>query len=96
MVYLLVLKQRLNSLKMKQTHCSGTPRDIGLEHGKTAKVEVGRSLKFYADLFLRTAGLSWAQVCDVAMRFDEMLRESWPEYCEEMRGEHINTPLKTL
>lgn len=74
---------------MKRIQCSGTPFEIGLEHGRIAKTEVGRCLDFYRDLFLKTAALSWSEVCDTAVKFDRMLQNDWPDYCEEMRGEHM-------
>ena len=85
-----------NRTIMMQIQCSGTPYEIGLEHGKAAKIEVCRSLKFYADLFLKSAGLSWSEVCDTAVKFDEMLQEGWPVYWEEMRGEPVNRLPETL
>ena len=72
---------------MKRIDCVGSPFEIGLQHGKVARTEIGRSLEFYADLFNKHAGRSWSQVCKVAAEFDPMLKRDWSDYCEEMRGE---------
>jgi isopenicillin-N N-acyltransferase-like protein len=57
-----------------------------LKHGKEAKTEVERGLRFYSKLFEETAKLSWPDVCDVATRFEPPLRQRWPNYVEEMKG----------
>ena len=59
---------------------------IGLQHGREAKLEIERGLGFYEDYFKKTAGLSWAQVCDTAAQFEPYLLSEWPEYCTEMKG----------
>lgn len=72
---------------MKRIYCIGTSFEIGFQHGKAAQIEIGRSLAFYTDLFLRNAGLSWSEVCDTASKFNKMLYKDWSGYVEEMRGE---------
>jgi len=72
---------------MKQVSCVGTPFEIGQQHGKAAKVEICRGLAFYAELFEKTARLSWPEVCDVALKFETLLRNDWRNYREEMQGE---------
>lgn len=59
---------------------------IGLKHGKEAKIEIQRALVFYEKLFEETAGLSWPAVCDTAATFEPKLQAEWPQYCEEMKG----------
>lgn len=71
---------------MKQLYCSATPFAIGFQHGQAAKVEIDRGLVFYRDLFQKTSGLSWSEVCDTAAKFEPVLQKGWPQYCEEMRG----------
>lgn len=73
---------------MKRINCVGDPFEIGLQHGTAARTEIGRSLEFYEDLFNKNSGKSWFEVRDIAAQFDPMLREDWPEYFEEMRGEY--------
>ena len=57
-----------------------------MKHGKEAKIEIERGLRFYGNLFKETAKLSWPDVCDVAAKFEPLLKEKWPSYVEEMRG----------
>ncbi|SMQ55588.1 unnamed protein product [Zymoseptoria tritici ST99CH_3D7] len=72
--------------KMLRIECSGTPYEIGLQHGQEARVQISRSIMFYADLFLKEAKLDWYQVQSLAMKFEPVIREKWPAYMEEMRG----------
>ncbi|KAK4549705.1 hypothetical protein LTR36_005006 [Oleoguttula mirabilis] len=72
--------------KMLQITCSGTPYEIGLKHGQEAKVQVSRSMKFYAGMFQETAKMSWPKVQDLAMTFEPVMRRKWPAYLEEMNG----------
>lgn len=57
-----------------------------MKHGKEAKIEIERGLHFYGILFKETAKLSWHDVCNVAAKFEPLLKEKWPSYVEEMRG----------
>ena len=71
---------------MKRLYCAGSPFDIGFQHGKLAQTEIGRCVAFYADLFVKSAGLHWDEVCSIAAKFNELLGSVWPEYVEEMQG----------
>lgn len=67
--------------------CSGLlSSQIGLQHGRAAKVEIERGMEFYEVLFQETANLSWTQVCDTAAKFEPLLSNNWPGYCTEMKG----------
>ena len=88
-LFRLITETTPDAMTMKHVKCSGTPREIGLTHGKEVKVEVKRSLDFYERLFLETAALTWSEVCDVAMKFEPLLRENWDIFCEEMEGKPI-------
>lgn len=59
---------------------------IGLQHGRAAKEEIARGLRFYEILFQKTAKLSWSQVCDTAAQFEPFLSSEWSDYCTEMKG----------
>ncbi|CZT20361.1 related to Acyl-coenzyme A:6-aminopenicillanic-acid-acyltransferase 40 kDa form [Ramularia collo-cygni] len=73
--------------KMLRIECSGTPYEIGLQHGQEARVQISRSIMFYADLFQRNCNLSWEAVQGLAMRdFLPVIQEKWPELMQEMRG----------
>lgn len=59
---------------------------IGLQHGRAAKIEIEQGLRFYETLFQKTANLSWSQACDTAAKFELLLSKDWPDYCTEMKG----------
>jgi len=71
-----------------QSYClpSLTLRKIGLHHGQTAREEIRRGLVFYHDLFLKTAQLQWAAVCEMAKGFLPLLERDWMPYVQEMKG----------
>ncbi|KAK4575318.1 hypothetical protein LTR86_001172 [Recurvomyces mirabilis] len=71
---------------MLQITCSGTPHEIGLKHGTEARVQIGRSIDFYAGMFKDTAKMDWNKVQDLAMSFEPVMRKKWPAYLEEMKG----------
>jgi hypothetical protein len=41
---------------------------------------------FYHDLFLKTAQLQWAAVCEMAKGFLPLLERDWMPYVQEMKG----------
>jgi len=59
---------------------------IGLQHGKAAKIEIERCITFYAGLFLKNCKQTWPQVLSHASLFEKNALEKWPAYHEEMRG----------
>ncbi|KAI9821225.1 MAG: hypothetical protein M1827_003959 [Pycnora praestabilis] len=59
---------------------------VGLQHGKGAKTEIGRAIKFYKNLFQETAKLQWPTVCKTASGFLPLLERNWVPYVEEMKG----------
>ncbi|KIX02326.1 uncharacterized protein Z518_08267 [Rhinocladiella mackenziei CBS 650.93] len=71
---------------MKHIKCSGSPYEIGQQHGQAAKPEVHGSIAFYSAFFKERTKLSWAEVRDVARGFLPWLEGSYPEYIEEMKG----------
>ncbi|KAK6383840.1 hypothetical protein LTS17_003132 [Exophiala oligosperma] len=71
---------------MKHIQCTGSPFEIGRQHGQSAKTEVHGSIAFYESFFKERAKLSWPQVCDVARAFVPLLETSYPDYLEEMKG----------
>ena len=61
---------------------------IGLKHGREAKDRVSSTIDFYAGMFQETAKMDWSKVREVAMTYEPVMRMKWPEYLEEMHGEH--------
>ncbi|OIW22870.1 putative acyl-coenzyme A:6-aminopenicillanic-acid-acyltransferase 40 kDa form [Coniochaeta ligniaria NRRL 30616] len=71
---------------MIHIHCSGSPFEIGQQHGTTARQQIIRSLAFYADYFLSKSGMDWSSAVAAAGRFQSCLDEHCPHLVEEMRG----------
>ncbi|KAJ8112922.1 hypothetical protein OPT61_g4827 [Boeremia exigua] len=66
--------------------CTGTPYEIGLQHGRAASLQISRSISFYASLFAHNCSLSWPEVLQHASLFADTARAKWPHLYEEMRG----------
>ncbi|EXJ75645.1 uncharacterized protein A1O5_00152 [Cladophialophora psammophila CBS 110553] len=72
---------------VKTIHCSGTPYEIGLQHGSTAGVEVHTNIATYTSFFQETAKISWEAAREQAVvQFVPTLEARYPEILEEMRG----------
>ncbi|KAI1331704.1 acyl-coenzyme A:6-aminopenicillanic acid acyl-transferase-domain-containing protein [Xylariaceae sp. FL0255] len=71
---------------MLVVECSGTPMEIGLQHGTQAKVQVHSCIEFYKRLFLKASKLEWPKVQEIAYGFGSTVKSRWPDYYEEMRG----------
>ncbi|KAK8085282.1 hypothetical protein PG997_006553 [Apiospora hydei] len=71
---------------MLEIHCSGTPYEIGLQHGQQARTQVLGSLAFYRQLFQETCGLDWPAVQAEAERYVEPLTRLAPRHLDEIRG----------
>ncbi|KAM5355263.1 hypothetical protein ACJ41O_001909 [Fusarium nematophilum] len=72
-----------NVLEVK---CSGTPYEIGHQHGSAAKAQVSGSLAFYQALFQKTCSMDWKAVHQEAAKYIDPLERICPRYVEEMRG----------
>ncbi|RDW83616.1 putative acyl-CoA:6-aminopenicillanic-acid-acyltransferase [Aspergillus mulundensis] len=73
-------------MAIKQIVCSGTPYEIGQIHGYHASTEISRAITFYATMFAKHSKLTWAQVQDLARDFDDLIKDKWPRYYEELQG----------
>lgn len=71
---------------MLEIHCSGTPYEIGVTHGKAAKSKVHGSISAYNTYFAWTAGLDWSRAEVIALQFEPSISSKWPSYLEEIRG----------
>ncbi|OQV08963.1 hypothetical protein CLAIMM_13158 [Cladophialophora immunda] len=71
---------------MREVICSGSPFEIGRQHGTQAKAEIHGSLAFYTDFYQRKSAMDWATASQRAAEFVPMLERDWPEYVEEMKG----------
>lgn len=64
--------------------------EIGLQHGREAKIRVSRTIDFYAGMFKETSRMDWGQVREIAMTYEPVVRRKWPHYLEEMKGTYHN------
>lgn len=72
---------------IKTIYCSGTPYEIGLQHGRTAASEVHANVATYTGFFGETAQISWEAARERAVaQFIPTLTFEYPEILEEMRG----------
>ncbi|OTA90091.1 hypothetical protein M434DRAFT_78497 [Hypoxylon sp. CO27-5] len=71
---------------MLEIRCSGTPYEIGLTHGRLAKERIEGSIKFYAQLFLESCSMGWAEVLQEALKYVEPLEKIAPRYLIEING----------
>ena len=60
---------------------------IGRKHGTEARLQISRSVDFYAGLFQESAKMDWHKVRELAMTFEPVIKKKWPAYLEEMTGE---------
>ncbi|KAH6719482.1 hypothetical protein BKA61DRAFT_731911 [Leptodontidium sp. MPI-SDFR-AT-0119] len=86
----------LSPANMLQILCTGNPLSIGLQHGKTASLEISRSISFYASLFQRLSKLDWPAVTQLALKYQPYLSENWPQYVSEMQGAAEGAGVKQL
>ncbi|EKJ77861.1 hypothetical protein FPSE_01954 [Fusarium pseudograminearum CS3096] len=71
---------------MLEVRCSGTPYEIGHQHGAAAKHKVNGSISFYEDLFQETCSMNWEAVRQEARKYIEPLQNISPRHVEEMHG----------
>ncbi|KAL9107729.1 MAG: hypothetical protein Q9227_007444 [Pyrenula ochraceoflavens] len=71
---------------MLSIECEGSPREIGLTHGRIAKDQIRCSIRFYEQLFREKTSLSWPEICQVARKFMPVLADKWTSYLDEMQG----------
>ncbi|KAH8647765.1 acyl-coenzyme A:6-aminopenicillanic acid acyl-transferase-domain-containing protein [Xylariales sp. PMI_506] len=81
---------------MLKVECSGTPFEIGVQHGTTAKVQIGRCIEFYAAMFQRTSKLNWQEVLELAKDFEAKIKDTWVDYYDEIAGIAQGSGFSTL
>ncbi|MDR0440114.1 MAG: C45 family peptidase [Candidatus Accumulibacter sp.] len=65
---------------------SGTPREIGLAHGKGAKKEIGVGINTYKAMFWDYSRIKWEDACRYAGTFVDTINEYDADYMEEIQG----------
>lgn len=71
---------------VKHISCSGTPYEIGQQHGSQACDEVLGSIEFYKDFFMKRIKIDWVEAEAIATKFLPFLQSNYPEYVDEMQG----------
>ncbi|KAJ7439506.1 putative acyl-CoA:6-aminopenicillanic-acid-acyltransferase [Mycena latifolia] len=65
---------------------TGSPREIGLEHGKQLAVQIRRQIQVYSAMFQRTSNLDWPAVRDISVSYQDTIRALTPAIYAEMEG----------
>jgi isopenicillin-N N-acyltransferase-like protein len=67
-------------------HVSGSPHDIGYQHGKLAQPQVQASVENYQRMFLDYSSITWETAKDYALSFIPAIEAYDPDIMEEIRG----------
>ncbi|KAI0184018.1 acyl-coenzyme A:6-aminopenicillanic acid acyl-transferase-domain-containing protein [Xylaria flabelliformis] len=71
---------------MIEIKCTGSPYEIGVMHGITAKDKITGSIDFYTRLFQTSCSLAWPEVRQEAAKYVHPLETITPRYIEEIKG----------
>ncbi|TRX91061.1 hypothetical protein FHL15_008043 [Xylaria flabelliformis] len=71
---------------MIEIKCTGSPYEIGVTHGITAKEKITGSIDFYTRLFQTSCSLTWPEVRQEAATYVQPLETITPRYIEEIKG----------
>jgi isopenicillin-N N-acyltransferase-like protein len=71
---------------MLEVLSSGSPYEVGFQHGKVAKLEISRGIIFYRNLFQSKCKMDWEEVKIFGLRYQPYLQKHWPQYVTEMEG----------
>ncbi|KAI6090975.1 acyl-coenzyme A:6-aminopenicillanic acid acyl-transferase-domain-containing protein [Hypoxylon rubiginosum] len=66
--------------------CAGSPRQIGLDHGKAVRDRVLSNIETYAIFFQECAHIDWAESRRLASKHLPAIKAHAPHLVEEMRG----------
>ncbi|CAK7233958.1 hypothetical protein SCUCBS95973_008772 [Sporothrix curviconia] len=69
-----------------KVRCSGSPYEIGQDHGRQARAQIHGCIAFYTGMFQKTASLGWDAVQATALEFVPTIQTKWPALLEEMQG----------
>lgn len=65
---------------------SGTPYEIGLQHGQLCRKQIDYSIESYQRMFRENVNLSWDEAKQLSRHFIDIIRAYNADYLEEMRG----------
>ncbi|KAG4437660.1 hypothetical protein IFR05_006871 [Cadophora sp. M221] len=63
---------------------SGSPREIGLQHGKVLAPKIRSQIKVYEAMFAQTSNLSWTDVRSIAQDYSASIQRLTPDLHVEM------------
>ena len=73
-------------MKIPVITASGSPYDIGYQHGKQAKQAIQENFQFYLNLWKYFSGVKREQILREAPKFVPYIEKSDPELMEELKG----------
>ncbi|KAJ7208689.1 acyl-coenzyme A:6-aminopenicillanic acid acyl-transferase-domain-containing protein [Mycena pura] len=65
---------------------TGSPREIGFQHGKQLAVQIRRQIQVYSTMFQRTSNLDWPAVRNISVVYQNTIRSLTPDIYVEMEG----------
>ncbi|KAJ5219525.1 Peptidase C45 acyl-coenzyme A:6-aminopenicillanic acid acyl-transferase [Penicillium chermesinum] len=81
---------------MIEISCSGSPYEIGFQHGSQAKALVHGSILFYREYFQRNSNMDWETAEEHAIKYQPFLEKHVPHLVEEMKGISIPATIQSL
>ncbi|CAK7237304.1 hypothetical protein SBRCBS47491_009930 [Sporothrix bragantina] len=69
---------------MLEIRCSGTPYEVGFQHGQEAEAKIRSGLAFYEAFFQLKTGMDWPKTTATARKFLPLLEADWPHFVEKM------------
>ncbi|KAJ5386319.1 hypothetical protein N7509_008860 [Penicillium cosmopolitanum] len=73
----------MNPIKLNLT---GSPREIGIQHGRALYEQIRSQISIYESMFQYTSKISWSDVRDIAKEFKSPLQSLVPHIYSEMEG----------
>jgi len=71
---------------MKHLLLSGTPREIGFQHGSEAAEEINESIRSYREFFVHEVSLEWEDAKEIAKNYIPSIEQHNSDLIEEMEG----------
>ncbi|CCH44556.1 Acyl-coenzyme A:6-aminopenicillanic-acid-acyltransferase 40 kDa form [Wickerhamomyces ciferrii] len=75
---------------------SGTPYEIGFQHGVFASKQIHRAIEIYSKLYKDAQNVDWELARSRASRYEEPIKSKYPEIWEELEGISKGAGLETL
>ncbi|EXJ83496.1 isopenicillin-N N-acyltransferase [Capronia coronata CBS 617.96] len=76
----------VQAMAPRKIELKGTPREIGLQHGRLLQSEIKSQMEVYGAMFELTSQMAWPEVLDVAAEFAATIKRLTPEIFDEMQG----------